>query len=179
MDLIKIKLVKLPSIILFFGASFLAGYGKAETWSGGDLRGVNHTSQPIPRFSVNGRSGPNIGSYGEGGGSCCISLPDKWRPDLRADVEWEVSTNYDRMAFPGYADWDKYEAWEKNLLEGIVKHRTTVDIPDYGDKKCGLTVHFLPCNQIKVTASCWTYGAAEYPIKEPREMEEPAICPHK
>ncbi|ROP61539.1 uncharacterized protein DUF3304 [Enterobacter sp. BIGb0383] len=177
MDLINLFSVKRSFAPCFFGMLLLAGYSEAETWSGGDLRGVNHTSQQIPRFSVNGSSGPNIGSYGQGGGSCCISLPDKWRPDLKADVEWEVSTNSDRMAFPGYKDRVKYKAWEKNILEGIVKHRMTVDIPDYGEKKCGLTVHFLACNQIKVTASCWTYGAAEYPIKEPREMKEPAICP--
>lgn len=65
----------------------------------------------------------------------------------------------------------------KKVIEGRVKQYTKVDIPDYGDRKCGLTVHFLPCNQIKVTASCKTYGAAEYPIKEPREMEEPEQCP--
>lgn len=148
-----------------------------ESWSGGDLRGVNHTRQEIPRFSVNGRAGPNIGAFGEGGGACCISLPDKWRPGLQADVEWVVSTTSSVLKFPGYEDWDKYEIWKKKREEGLVKHRATVDIPDYGDKKCGLTVHFLACNQIKVTASCWALSRPEYPIKEPREMEEPAQCP--
>ncbi|ROP61540.1 uncharacterized protein DUF3304 [Enterobacter sp. BIGb0383] len=171
MDLIKITLVKLPFIILLFGTSVLAGYGKAETWSGGDLRGVNHTKQQIYRFSVNGNGGRLNGN------TCCISLPNQWRPGLKADVEWEVSTNDGLVKFPGYADWDKYEAWEKKIKEGIVKHRTTVDIPDYGDKKCGLTVHFLSCNRIKVTASCWALSRPEYPIKEPYDMEEPAICP--
>jgi len=155
----------------------LAGCDKPETWSGGDLRGVNHTRYPIPRFSVNGSVGPNIGSFGEGGGACCISLPSKWRPGLKADVEWEISTNSGLVKFPGFKDRDKYEAWENKIKEGIVKHRTTVDIPDYGDEKCGLTVHFLPCNQIEVTASCWSYTSVNHPIKYPREMEEPAVCP--
>ncbi|WP_336791830.1 DUF3304 domain-containing protein [Pantoea anthophila] len=65
----------------------------------------------------------------------------------------------------------------RKINEFLVSHRTTVDIPDYDEKKCGLTLHFLACTQIKVTASCWTYGAADYPIKEPREMEEPVVCP--
>jgi hypothetical protein len=165
--------------LLLSGALLLAGCDKPETesWSGGDLRGVNHTRQQIPSFSVNGSAGPNIGSFGEGGGACCISLPDKWRPGLKADVEWVVSTNSGLVKFPGYEDREKYKVWEKKIEDGLVKHRTMVDIPDYGEKKCGLTVHFLPCNQIKVTASCKTYGAAEYPVKDPREMEEPAQCP--
>ena len=35
----------------------------------------------------------NMGSYGEGGGYCCIMLPDKWRPGLKAHVEWELDPN--------------------------------------------------------------------------------------
>ncbi|EGD5077121.1 DUF3304 domain-containing protein, partial [Escherichia coli] len=52
-------------------------------------------------------------------------------------------------------------------------------IPEYGAERCGLTVHFLPCNQIKVTTVCEGYGTPNYPIKEPREMKEPATCPAK
>lgn len=163
--------------LFLFAALLLTSCEQPETWSSGDLRGVNHTRQEIPGFSVNGSIGPNIGSFGEKGGACCISLPDKWRPGLKADVVWVVSTTSDIINFPGYEDWEKYKAWEKKVIEGRVKQYTKVDIPDYGDRKCGLTVHFLPCNQIKVTASCKTYGAAEYPIKEPREMEEPEQCP--
>jgi hypothetical protein len=181
MNLMMRYLKSSPPALLLFTALLsgcdLPAAPVPESWSGGDLRGVNHTRYPIPRFSVNGSPGPNIGAFGEGGGACCISLPDKWRPGLKADVEWVVNTHAGLVKFPGYVDREKYKAWEKNHTDGLVKHRTTVDIPDYGNKKCGLTVHFLPCNQIKVTASCKTYGAAEYPIKEPREMEEPAVCP--
>jgi hypothetical protein len=179
MDLRGVLLKSGSLALLLPGALLLGGCDipETESWSGGDLRGVNHTYQEIDSFSVNGSAGPNIGSFGEKGGACCISLPEKWRPGLKADVEWVVSASSEEIAFPGYGDREKYNAWKKNYIDGLVKHRTTVDIPDYGDEKCGLTVHFLPCNQIKVTASCWTYGAAEYPVKDPREMEEPAQCP--
>ncbi|WP_260232619.1 MULTISPECIES: DUF3304 domain-containing protein [unclassified Enterobacter] len=112
MDLIKITLFKKLSVLLLFGPLLLAGCDEPEKWSGGDLRGVNHTKQQINRFSVNGNGGSLNGN------SCCISLPNKWRPDLKAEVEWEVSTNSGRVEFPGYADWDKYEAWEKKSGKG-------------------------------------------------------------
>lgn len=148
------------------------------TWSGGDLRGVNHTQLGIGRFSVNGSGGPNISPFGEGGGACCISLPDKWQPERKAQVEWEVDTDPTLMKkFPGYLDAEKYQAWEKKAMASIAKYSATVDIPEYGKERCGLTVHFFPCQQIKVTTSCWTYGAQAYPIKEPREMKEPKVCP--
>ncbi|MGS1816549.1 DUF3304 domain-containing protein [Klebsiella oxytoca] len=72
----------------------------------------------IPGFSVNGSIGPNIGSFGEKGGACCISPPDKWRPCLKADVVWVVSTTSDIINFPGYEDWEKYKAWEKKSYRG-------------------------------------------------------------
>ena len=59
------------------------------------------------------------------------------------------------------------------------KYKVIVDIPEYDAELCGLTVHFLPCNQIKVTTVCEGYGTPNYPIKEPREMKEPATCPAK
>ena len=57
------------------------------------------------------------------------------------------------------------------------KHSMVVDIPQYGKERCGITVHFLPCNQVKVTTICDGYGTPNYPIKEPLEMKEPAQCP--
>ncbi|WP_261369243.1 DUF3304 domain-containing protein [Yersinia mollaretii] len=169
----------LPGGVLLIMPFIAACDNKPEvTWSGGDLRGVNHTNLGIARFSVNNSSGPNILPFGEGGGACCISLPDKWQAELKAHIEWDVYTNPDlTKEFPGYQDDDKYNAWEKKLKKSIVKHSTTVDIPEYGEDRCGLTVHFLTCNEVKVTTSCWTYGAEKYPIKDQREMKEPQICP--
>ncbi len=51
-------------------------------------------------------------------------------------------------------------------------------VPDYnGQDVCGITVHFLPCDEVKVTTSCYTYGSPAYPIKEPIRMKEPKTCP--
>ncbi|WP_341477943.1 DUF3304 domain-containing protein [Proteus mirabilis] len=51
-----------------------------------------------------------------------------------------------------------------------------VPIAQY-DKSCGLQVHFLPCNKVKVVSSCYWYGMPEYPIQAPKNMKEPAVCP--
>jgi len=57
-------------------------------------------------------------------------------------------------------------------------HSQIVPLPDYsGQKTCGITVHFLPCDQIKVTTSCDGYGNPNCPIKDPIRIEEPAVCP--
>ncbi|RCK86017.1 DUF3304 domain-containing protein [Klebsiella pneumoniae] len=51
-------------------------------------------------------------------------------------------------------------------------------MPDYnGQDVCGITVHFLPCDDVKVTTSCWSPRNVNYPIKEPVRMTEPAVCP--
>ena len=162
----------LPGMLLLTIPFIAACDNKSEvTWSGGDLRGVNHTLQGINRFSVNGYSGLL------GGNSCCISLPDKWQPELKAHIEWEVDPNprekiARRTEGYGYDD----EAYARHAAN-YQKHTAVVDIPEYGEDRCGLTVHFLVCNQIKVTTSCWATNRSEYPIKEPYDMKEPQICP--
>ena len=56
----------------------------------------------------------------------------------------------------------------------------SVPIPDYtGQKVCGLTVHFLPCDELQVTTSCHAYGSPEYPIKTPLHLPQPQSCPSK
>ncbi|MBD2807112.1 DUF3304 domain-containing protein, partial [Xenorhabdus sp. ZM] len=91
-------------------------------------------------------------------------------------VKWKSSAKKLTSTFPGYEDSEKYLAWKKEVLKNQVQHEAIVDIPEFGKKRCGLTVHFLPCNQVKVTTSCGAYGTSNYPITEPRNMKEPAIC---
>ena len=145
-------------------------------YTSGDIRGINHTANVINYVKVNGHGGPNISAYGEGGGYCCVMLPLKWTPDLKARIEWEVDPDT-ASPFPGYQDREKYNKWEKEVKASYQKHSTVVDIPRYGKERCGITVHFLPCNQVKVTTVCEGYGTPTYPIKEPMNMKEPAQCP--
>ena len=144
-------------------------FASDDDMTGGNLRGVNHTKQGITRFSVNGYGGF------VGGNTCCVLLPNKWNPGMSAVVKWSVDPKpYERLPPLGT---DEYRKAYAEHASRYTSHSAMVQIPKYGEKRCGLTVHFLPCNNVKVTTSCWGYGSPEYPIKEPLNMPEPKTCP--
>ncbi|WP_312212399.1 DUF3304 domain-containing protein, partial [Pseudescherichia sp.] len=112
-----------------------------------------------------------------GGGGCCYGVPAEWKPGLTVKVDWETGVGFS-MDFPGFENWDEYLEWKKKIKAQNREHSLVVPVPDYtGQKTCGITVHFLPCDQIKVTTSCYEYGNPNYPIKDPIKMEEPKVCP--
>jgi hypothetical protein len=64
----------------------LSGCSSANNeMAGGNLQAINHTMHGINWMSVNGYR-----ADGGGGSSCCIIMPVKWRPGLKAQIEWEV-----------------------------------------------------------------------------------------
>ncbi len=150
---------------------------KESEMLGSDISGINHTSAAINRFTVNGAGGPNLGPYGGGGGFvCCGSIPRYWRPGLRAIVEWEKDPNpspsvpLKRNKY-GSIDPKDYKKHAANYT----RHSATVEIPQY--QKAGpITVHFLPCNQVRVTATVIKPGSPDYPYNYPRKMED-TECP--
>lgn len=150
----------------------LHGCSSAENeMAGGNLAAVNHTLGAINWFSVNGYR-----AHGGGGSSCCIVLPTKWRSGLKADIEWEVDP--DPFADAPPLGTDEFRSFMVKHKANYQRHSATVEIPEWsGTDSCGLKVHFLVCNQIKVTTSCWGYGSPNNPIKEPKQMKEPAVCP--
>ena len=157
-------------IVLFIFAVSGCAQSSDDEYNAGNLRGYNHVAgQTVNHFSVNGYGGTMAGN------TCCVMIPDKWSPGLTAHVEWEVDPQT-APPFPGYKDWDKYQAWEKKLKSSFKKYSTDVEIIQY-DHSCGLTVHFLTCQKVKITAACSGYGTANYPVKEPLNMQEPASCP--
>ncbi|WP_338922349.1 DUF3304 domain-containing protein [Pseudomonas silesiensis] len=142
----------------------------------GDLNGVNHTSAAINHFSVNGYGGANISPYGYGGGVCCVMLPSQWSPGLKFKVEWETDPN-STARLPRLGT-DEYRAGYAKHKAKYQQHSAIVDIPSYEiGTLCSLKIHFLPCNQVKATTACMAYGQPGYPIKDPIEMKEPAVCP--
>ena len=139
--------------------------------------GINHTHWAINHFSVDGRSGLDIIGPWQGGGGGHYSLPGKWMPGMTVRIDWETGVAYSDD-FPGYADWPKYLRWAEKVTAQKRQHTKTVPVPDYTDQKvCGITVHFLPCDDIQVTSSCYGYGHPEYPIKTPLNLPEPQSCP--
>ena len=155
----------------------LAGCSAGESkFLAGNLNGVNHTSAAINYFSVNGYGGRNISPYGYGGGACCVMLPRQWQPGLKLKVGWETDPN-PNVRLPALGT-DAYRAAYAKHKASYQQHSTIVDLPPYETESlCSLKVHFLPCNQIKVTTACMAYGQPGYPIKEPQFMKAPAVCP--
>jgi hypothetical protein len=142
------------------------------------IEAINHTHWSINRFSVDGRSGIDIvGPYQGGGGGCCYIAPARWNAGMTVRVDWETGAGSSED-FPGIADWPKFLAWEKQVKAQKRQLSKIVPVPDYTYQKvCGLTVHFLPCDDIQVTTSCYAYGSPEYPIKTPLHLPEPQSCP--
>ncbi len=145
---------------------------------GAPIEGYSHTSAAINRFSVNKNGGPNLAPYGYGGGQmCCATLPVKWHPGLTVVVEWEKDPNPH-----AYADWPKprySDAWSKAAREHEAKytrHRAVVAVAPY-ERLGVVNVHFLPCNQVAVTAGLMMPRSPNYPYKFPQKMQEPATCP--
>ena len=57
----------------------------------GSIVGMNYTGNGIQQFTVDGKWGGNVGSYGGRGTVCCAVYPKKWTPDLKVTVKWERS----------------------------------------------------------------------------------------
>ena len=189
----------LTRFVFIAAAILLAGCdrpAREKNVSGGSgtIEAVNHTHWAINYFSVDGQSGLDIiGPWQGGGGGCCYGVPTKWKPGMRVKVEWETGAAFadDVPEIPepkrpdtkaSYQVWqaysDKKEEWYKKIKALNKVHTKIVPVPDYsGQKTCGIKIHFLPCDQIKVTTSCYDYGNPNYPIKDPIKMEEPQICP--
>ncbi|KOY60116.1 hypothetical protein AM629_21195 [Photorhabdus heterorhabditis] len=145
----------------------------------GVIIAINHTKWAINRFSVDDNPGiDSIGPYQGGGGGCCYRAPEKWKPGMTVKVDWETGVAFSDD-FPGYENDEKYLEWDRKINAQKRQHSQVVPVPYYqnGGDTCGITVHFLPCDQIKVTTSCDAYGSPNYPIKEPLEMKEPTVCP--
>ncbi|MFN1267999.1 DUF3304 domain-containing protein [Pseudomonas lundensis] len=145
---------------------------------GAPIEGYSHTSAAIHRFSVNGAGGPNLAPYGYGGGQmCCASLPVKWHPGLTVVVEWEKDPDpYDSVNWP---DPPFSDAWRKAAKEHeahYTRHRAVVPVARY-ERLGVVNVHFLPCNQVAVTAGLMMPGTPKYPYHFPQKMQEPATCP--
>ncbi|KAF0853655.1 DUF3304 domain-containing protein [Pantoea dispersa] len=176
--------MKIRHYLMVLGALLLAGcsqpVAKAENRSGGGgiIVAINHTKLAINHFSVDGQSGIDaIGPYQGGGGGCCYGVPANWRPGMTVKIDWETGVGYS-MDFPGYADEQKFLSWAQKIKAQNKQHSAVVPVPDYsGQKTCGITVHFMPCDEVKVTTSCVSPGRLGYPINEPLKMPEPKVCP--
>ncbi|SUC18949.1 Protein of uncharacterised function (DUF3304) [Proteus vulgaris] len=169
---------KLVSLLII--SFFLSGCANAGSWGakpknpmlGAGLQGYNHTQFEISGFSINE-------GYGSIGGTvCCVMLPEKWRPNLIVHIQWKKVDTTKFPPAPKFSQVEAYNRWEKELDRYTTYHEAWVPIPQY-DEPCSVKIHFLPCDEVKITTSCKGYGHPEYPINEPHNLKEPAVCSKK
>lgn len=164
------------ALYLVFGVLVVSGCQSESKMLSAPVTGYNHTFSVINNFSVNGAGGANIGAH-QGGGTevCCGMIPRHWSAGLKAIVEWEVdpapSGAIKREQY-GQLDTKDYERHAANYTH----HKVVVDIPRY-DVPGSLKVHFLPCNEVRVSATGITPGYPGYPYNYPMNM--PKICPSR
>ncbi|MGN8087309.1 DUF3304 domain-containing protein [Ralstonia sp. 22086] len=126
-----------------------------------EVTGYNHMKdQSIAGFSVNGAGGPNIGPESGGGKfNCCIEIPKRWHPGMKAKVEW----------FYGYG------------IEGPGSQpppqEAEVEIPEYTAENRGpVQVHFYDNHRVNVVVSRYSLGHPMYPLPKddwaPWELNE-------
>ncbi|MDC5887071.1 DUF3304 domain-containing protein [Proteus mirabilis] len=156
-------------------AVLLVGCSVAQPsdYNAGSIDGFNHTEYEISDFKINGAMGSTSGTV------CCVMIPKKWTPELKAYISWDSLSPKaveNLGIIPNFNDEDNYDKWRIKLKNSLEHHEAIVPIAQY-DKSCGLQVHFLPCNEVKVVSSCYWYGMPEYPIQAPKNMKEPAVCP--
>ncbi|WP_253911876.1 DUF3304 domain-containing protein [Pseudomonas sp. CVAP len=140
------------------------------------VTGYNHTSAEITRFSINGAGGPRIPPH-QGGGSevCCGIIPVQWNSGLRAIIEWDKDPNpRESLKRDQYGQIDKEDY--KRHSSSYSHHTATVEIPRYAEKVCALQVHFLPCDQVRVSTTCFTSGNPNYPDKAYFQVKESTTC---
>ena len=169
---------RLPLLLLISGLSLQGCADSIPDRLGAPIEGYSHTPAAINRFSVNGNGGPNISPYGGGAKqNCCATLPVKWHAGLTVVVEWEKDPNpYDSVNWP---DPPFSDAWRKEARKHeaqYTRHRAVAAVTPY-ERLGVVNVHFLPCNQVAVTAGLMMPRSPSYPYKFPQKMQEPATCP--
>lgn len=163
------------AVMLSFGVFSVGACNAGPEMVSAPITGYNHTSASIIRFSVNGAGGPHILPNQGGGEVCCGVLPVQWKPGIRAIIEWDKDPSpYKKLKRDKYGQIIKEEGVRH--AANYSHHSATVEVPRYAEKVCALQVHFLPCDDVKISTTCFTPGNPNYPDKAYFQIKEPASC---
>ena len=153
---------------LLFSAS-LSGCFEPEK-SGVSYAAYNHTDKSIVSIIVNGEGGI-LGSRAHGGGGeiCCVVIPNKWRPGLKATIKWQQD------------DIPVFDTTGKRVIRNGIPvviespwKEKNVEVSDYGEQLGRLFIHFLPRDEVKVAVSLYGPGHPNHPY---RFDDTPLISP--
>lgn len=120
----------------------------------------NHTDKSIVSIIVNGEGGI-LGSRAHGGGGeiCCVVIPNKWRPGLKATIKWEED-----------GDWLLDENGKEVIRNGkrvyvpVPWKEKSVEVLEYNEHLGQFQMHFFPRDEVKVVVSNYMPGHPKYPI---------------
>jgi hypothetical protein len=111
---------------------------------------VNHTDVWIHEVTVDGRGGVLAAeSKGGSGTACCVSIPQRWRPDLLVTIGWQDDSTkkLDGAGKPIIHDGKPV------LIEGQ-KYSRTVAIQEYKESDVGsLKIHILENRDVVLKVS--------------------------
>lgn len=118
----------------------------------------NYTDKSIISILINGEGGIlSASAHGQGGGVCCVVLPEKWRPGLRAKIEWQYDSVPQLDSHGKVMIHDGREV----LIESPWNERT-IELPKY-DRAGAFQLHFYPNGDVKSVISDFFPGHAQYP----------------
>ena len=163
----------LSSLLLFSACSKEPRKNEA---SSSTISGFNYSSEGIQEYYVNGARGGGISIGGGYGSACCVTLPDRWSPDLKLTIGWRRSDcgvrgpkNERCPPLPeGFQMGQEPPKWEYKTLKKIV----LIEPFETGDT---VQVFFLPNDEVKVYVSSLGPGHKEHPAKlgRPHPLDNP------
>ena len=160
--------------------ALLAGCSKApppkNEADASSISGYNYSSEGIQEFYVNGAWGGGVSIGGGYGTVCCVMLPDKWTPGLKATVEWTRSDCGERgpnntrcPPLPdGFQAGQTPPEWEYKTL------KKEIPIEPF-EKRNTLQVFFYPNDEIKIYVTPFDPEHPDHPahLGRPHPLDNP------
>lgn len=118
--------------------------------------GVHHLGSDhlIHEFYVNKGYYGNVGEGGGGGSfTCCVTLPKRWYPGLKADIRWEA-----------YRIIKPTDPAEEETVESAGIYRAQVPVEAY-QQSGSFFVHFFPNGRVRIVVHPFDHTADEHPIR--------------
>ena len=141
-------------------AAMLASCG-ADDKTAVSYTAYNETDRSIISIIINGEGGILHAPAHDGGGEmCCVVIPNRWKPGLKATIKWQES-----------GDFQRDEHGEIVRIDGvpIVIERpykeTTVEIPKYDERLGRFNVHFLPGGEVRAVVNLYGPRHPDYPLR--------------
>lgn len=142
-------------------------YFHVETHIPVTVSGVHHMGSDyfISQFVINKKVGDRVSQSGSSGTVCCLMIPRKWSPGLKADVRWEVR-HIIRQA----------DGIEIEREEVVAIYRAQVPVEEYaeGDR---LWAHFFAEGRVRLVVSPFGPEGEQHPIRwgDPQATQTAAV----